>query len=69
MFNLQLLEIHLIISLYNLLIIVYFHLRVARFNTTKFSDTFIHTFKIEFHFVVLQILRKHCTVNFRGIKP
>jgi len=50
MFNLQLLESHLITPLYNTLVTAYFHLRVASFNVVQFNETFIHTFKTDFHF-------------------
>lgn len=67
MFNLQLLESHLIIPLYKTLTTAYFHLRVASINAVQFNETFIHNFKTDFHFVVILALRKHFTVNFRGI--
>jgi hypothetical protein len=69
MFKMQLLENHLIIPLYNTLITAYFNLRVASFNAIQFNETLINTFKTDFHFVVFLALRKHCTVNFRGIYP
>ena len=50
LFNLQLLESHLITPLYNTLVTAYVYLRVAIFNAVQFNETFIHTFKIDFHF-------------------